>query len=80
MTRQPSIPVWLAAVLCGLNYLLWKLGIGSTFPENWAGSPDRQLGMSLAGWSGLLCIPTALLLIEYSELYHHVYQALDKLG
>jgi hypothetical protein len=64
----------------GLTYLLLHLAIELVFPDHWAGSPDRLLGMSYAEWSRLLWIPTALLLIGFSGLYHHVHHALGRLG
>jgi len=80
MTRILPIPSWLAAVLGGLTYLLLHLAIELAFPDHWAGSPDRLLGFSYADWSRLLWIPTALLLIGFLGLYHHVQHALGKLG
>jgi hypothetical protein len=72
MNRKLPIPAWLAAMLGGLTYLLLHLAIEFVFPDHWAGSPDRLMGMSYASWSRLLWIPTALLLI--------VQYALGKLG
>jgi hypothetical protein len=52
MTRMVPIPPWLAAVLGGFTYLLLHLIIELAFPEHWAGSLTRLLGMSYAGWAG----------------------------
>jgi hypothetical protein len=80
MNKKPIIPAWLAALLGGLTYLLIQFAIESAFPDHWAGSPDRLLGMSYAGWSRLLWIPEALLLIGLIGVYRHLAEALGKLG
>lgn len=70
----------LSAILGGVTYLVLNVLIETYFPDHWAGSPDRLLGFSYADWSRLLWIPTALLLIGLSGLYHRVQYALGKLG
>jgi len=80
MTRKFSNFTWLAAVLGGLAYLILHLAIELVFPDHWAGSPDRLLGISYAGWSRLLWLPTALLLWGLVGIYHFLAHALGKLG
>ena len=76
MKRWPPI----SAALGGFSYLLLHLAIETAFPEHWAGSPDRLLGMSYAGWSRLLWIPSALLLSGLIGIYRQVAHALGRLG
>lgn len=70
----------MSAILGGLAYLILNLAIELAFPDHWAGSPDRLVGMSYAGWSRLLWIPDALLLIGLSGVYRHLAHALGKFG
>jgi hypothetical protein len=80
MTEKFPIPAWLAAVIGGLTYLLLHLVIELIFPEHWAGSPSRLLGISYAGWSRLLWLPLTLLLLGLRGIYHHLGHALGRLG
>jgi hypothetical protein len=76
LNRWPAF----SAILGGLTYLLLHLAIETAFPDHWSGSPDRLLGMSYAGWSRLLWIPSALLLSGLIGIYRHVAHALGRLG
>ena len=80
MKRKITFPGWLGAVLGGAAYLLLHLAIETAFPDHWSGSPDRLLGISYAGWSRLLWVPSALLLSGLVGIYRHVAHALGRLG
>jgi len=71
---------WLGAILGGFTYLGLNVLIEIAFPDHWAGSPTRLLGMSYVGWSRLLWIPDGLLLIGLIGLYRHLSKALGRLG
>ena len=67
-------------MLGGITHLLLNVLVEVYFPDHWAGSPTRLLGMSYAGWSRLLWIPDALLLIGLAGLYRHLAHGLGKLS
>lgn len=70
----------LFTMMGGLTYAAINLAIDTAFPDHWAGSPDRLLGWGYADWSRLLWIPSALLLVGFTGIYHRLQPHLGRLG